>query len=160
MIENFLIVLEQVIVLFTLTAIGFICGKANVISEKDESCLASLILYIAAPCVIISSFQRDFNNTLLAGFLTTLIVFTGIYVIGIIISKLTIKSKDERKKHVLQFAVIVGNCGIMGIPLAQSIFGDEGVFYIAAIIAVYNIMIWTYGLYLISNGNGSIQIKN
>ena len=34
----------------------------------------------------------------------------------------------------------------MGIPLQQAVLGDEGVFYCAAYIIVFNVILWTYGV--------------
>ena len=66
---------------------------------------------------------------------------------AIIISVILIRNKGE--KSVLErFAAIYSNCGFMGIPLVRGIYGSEGVLYITTFMAVFNIFVWTHGVYM------------
>ena len=56
------------------------------------------------------------------------------------------RDKDEGRRRVLRFATVFSNAGYMAIPLQQAVLGDEGVFYCAAYIIVFNIVMWTYGV--------------
>ena len=58
MISNFLTVGQQVVVLFILIGVGFVCKKATLISDKAIKSLTNLALYVATPCVIIVSFKN------------------------------------------------------------------------------------------------------
>lgn len=160
MINNFINVLGQVIVLFVLTVIGVICGRTDIIDENGESNIAAITLYISTPCVIITAFQTEFNQEKMHGLYVTLLISAAIYAVGIILASLTMPDDTQVKKNVMKFAAVFSNCGFMGLPLAQTMFGDEGVFYSAAIIALFNLLIWTYGYYLMASGSSkALPIK-
>ena len=46
----------------------------------------------------------------------------------------------------------------MAIPLLQALLGDDGVFYGSGYIAAFQVVIWSYGIYLIG-GKESISVK-
>ena len=47
----------------------------------------------------------------------------------------------------------------MAIPLQQTILGDDGVFYGAVYVAVFNIVNWTYGVILMSGDKKAVSPK-
>ena len=152
-------VFTQVIILFILIFIGFILNKIKVLNEVGAKAITDIVLYIATPAVIIKSFIRDFSPTLLKnlgiGFLAGIIA----HIIFIAVSLLLLHSRDINKQKVLQFGIIFSNCGYMSLPLLQAVLGDDGVFYGATYIAVFQIMIWSYGLFLMGNGLESMTPK-
>ncbi len=159
MIQDFLIVSTQVVILFILIAIGFLCGKINFINESTSKNITNIILYIVTPCVIIDSFQREFETELLFNLGITVISAIGIHVLSIIIAHLVFRDKKDATQCVLRFGTVFSNCGFMSIPLQSAILGSEGVFYGAAFVAVFNIMIWSYGLISMSGDKKAISAK-
>ncbi len=65
--ENFIIIAQQVLVLFILIAVGFICGKKKIITDFSARHMTDIVLYVVTPCVMISAFQREFSFELLSG---------------------------------------------------------------------------------------------
>ena len=57
MLHNFLIVLQQVIVLFILILIGYFCGKRRIFSAETIRGLDFLVLNMALPCTIVRGFK-------------------------------------------------------------------------------------------------------
>ena len=110
------------------------------------------------PCVIVTSFQREFNQELLEGLITTFIAAFGSHLLCIIAAKLLIHDKQKEREYVMRFAVVFSNCGYMSLPLQNAILGGEGTFYGAAYIAVFNIFVWTYGVYLMSGDKNSVKL--
>jgi predicted permease len=53
---------------------------------------------------------------------------------------------------VLHFAAIYGNCGYMGLPLAQAMVGPKGVFYVSVVILTFQICSFTHGTFAMSGG--------
>lgn len=152
-------VFTQVIILFILIFIGFILNKANILNEVGAKAVTDIVLYIATPAVIIKSFIREFSPDLLKnlgiGFLAGIIA----HIIFILLSILLLRSKDISKQKILQFGVIFSNCGYMSLPLLQAVLGDDGVFYGATYIAVFQIATWSYGLFLMGDGFKSMTPK-
>ncbi len=160
MLDNFFIVALQVAILFVLIGIGFVSGKTNLINESGSKHLTNIVLYLVTPCVIIKSFQSvEFNSTLLRGLIITAICATLIQVISIFICKLIFRNKDESKRKVLQFATVFSNCGFMSLPLQEALLGAIGVFYGSVFVAIFNILVWSYGLIDMSGNKKEFNLK-
>ncbi len=152
-------VFTQVVILFILIFIGFILNKTKVLNDSSAKGITDIVLYIATPATIIKSFIRDFSPALLKnlgiGFLAGVLA----HIIFILVSLLLIRGGDTSQKKVLQFGIIFSNCGYMSLPLLQAVLGDDGVFYGATYIAVFQIVIWSYGLFLMGDGVKSMTPK-
>jgi predicted permease len=63
----------------------------------------------------------------------------------------------------VRYAFVFGNCGYMGLPFLQSLFGGqylgEVLIYGAVVIAVFNIMCWTIGIYMITGDKKNMSLK-
>jgi len=159
MINNILTVGNQVIILFVLMAVGFILGKNKILNENAVKSMTDLVLYTVTPCVIINSFMREFDVAMLKNLIITFIAATAWFVIDIIIANLIIHDKNKKRESVLRFGLIFSNCGYMSIPLQQALLGDDGVFFGAVFVAVFNIIVWTYGISLMDGSKNSISLK-
>ena len=149
---------QQVLVLFVLIAVGFICGKKGILTDSASKHLTDIVLYVVTPCVMINAFQREFSFELLGKILTASLCAVLIIAGSILLARLLLRDKDESRKKVLQFAVIFSNCGFMSLPLQKAILGDDGWFYGSIFVAVFNIFVWTYGLVIMSGDKKQLSI--
>ncbi|WP_255882905.1 MULTISPECIES: AEC family transporter [unclassified Ruminococcus] len=159
MLQNFLTVGQQVLIIFILIAVGFICGKTKLIKEDGAQCITNIVLYAVTPCLMIEAFQREFDPSMLFNLAIVVIAAFAVHIISILIAKLAIHDKDKSRETVLRFSVIFSNCGFMCLPLEEALLGSEGVFYGGAFVAVFNIMVWTYGLVAMSGDKKQLSIK-
>lgn len=159
MIENFITVGTQVIELFILIAIGFLCGKTKMLNDKTVKSITDIVLYIVCPCVIIENFIRPFNPEMLGGLLTTGAAALCIHIIAIVVAMLIFHDKRPERNRVYRFALIFSNCGYMSLPMQQAILGADGVFFGAVYIVVFNIVMWTFGVWLSSGDGKSMSAK-
>ena len=137
--ENFIIIAQQVLVLFILIAVGFICGKKKIITDFSARHMTDIVLYVVTPCVMISAFQREFSFELLSGLIICVACSALIFAVSILICNLIFHDKDESRKAVIRFATIYSNCAFMSLPLQKAILGDDGWFYGSIFVAVFNI---------------------
>lgn len=160
MIDNFLTVGQQVVVLFILIGVGFLCKKLNLISSSAIKSMTNLALYVATPCVIVTSFQNcDFSKDKLFNMLIMIVAVAVIHIGSIVVCSLIFRNKDEAKKVVLRVGSIFSNCGFMSLPLQKAILGNDGVFYGAIYVAIFNLFIWTYGLVTMSGDKKELSLK-
>lgn len=160
MISNFLVIFQQIIILFVLVIAGFVCGKAKLISEQGIKTLTNVVLYLATPCVIITSYIRKFSVLLLSDLLISLGMSFLIHIIGIVVAMIVFPTKNRTDKSaVMHYAVVFSNAGYMGLPLQKALLGEVGVFFGASYVAVFNILCWTYGLWCMSKESGSFSAK-
>ena len=159
MVENFLIISQQVLVLFILVAVGFLCGKKGLIDDVASKKLTDIVLYVVTPCVMISAFQREFSVELVGKIIIAAVCAALIHAGSILLAKLIFHDKNESRKKVLRFSVIFSNCGFVSLPLQKAILGDEGWFYGSIFVAVFNIFLWTYGLVSMSGDRRQLSVK-
>ena len=160
MLDNLFIVSTQVLILFILIAVGFICGKTRLITKQGAGYLTDVVLYIATPCVIVKSFQEvQYNLSLLVNLGITALCATLIHIFSIILCKAVFHNKNENRKKVLQFATIFSNCGFMSLPLQNALLGSSGVFYGSVFVGIFNIIVWSYGLLNMSGNKDDFNIS-
>lgn len=117
--------------------------------------LGSTLLQIIIPCVIIKSYLVQYSQKRLEDLLESiLLAFIG-FVISMLISYLLF----GKKHRIENFAAAFCNAGFIGIPLAQAVIGDDGVFYMAASVALLNLFQWTYGVYIMTDRRSAISAK-
>ena len=156
----FLNVLQQVGVLLILITLGFVLTKVKMLNEVGARCLTDLVLYAATPCVIVTSFIRKFEKSAATGLLISTLTAVAAHILFIVLSLLFIRAKDIKRERVLRFAAIFGNCGFMALPLQQALLGSEGVFYGSSVVAVFNIFVWSFGVYLMSGDKNYVKPKS
>ena len=146
MLGSFIDVGTQVLVLFVLIAVGVVLTRCGMITEQGSRTMTDVVLYAVTPCVIINAFQREYEPRMLGGLLTALLAAFLSLGFSVLLAELMYRKKDVDRGVVLKFSLVFSNCGFMALPLQQAILGDDGVFYGAAYVAMFNIFMWTYGL--------------
>lgn len=159
MLQNFLIVSQQVLVLCCLMALGFICNKIHWLDAKAVKSITNIVLFFVTPCVIIDSFSRDVDPSLISGLIVAAVIAFFTFGFSIAFAHLCIKDKDKDIERVYRYASIFGNCGFMALPLEHAVLGDIGTFYGTAFIAMFNLIVWTYGVWLMSGDKANIKAK-
>lgn len=157
--ENFVLIAQQVFVLFILIAVGFACGKAGVITEHASKKMTDIVLYVVTPCVMIHAFQREFTIDLLGQVAIAAGIALLILILSVLLVKLVFHDRDEARRKVLQFSVIFSNCGFMSLPLQKALLGEEGMFFGSIFVAIFNVVVWTYGLLDMSGDKKQLSIK-
>ncbi|MFW5998539.1 MAG: AEC family transporter [Bacillota bacterium] len=150
---NFSLVINQILVLFIIIFIGYILKKRNHIDEKLNQGLSRLLVEVTMPALIISSMNVKINSSLISKIKLTVILTIIIYIFLILFSNLITKflSISSSHKKVFIFAIIFGNVGFMGFPVLESIYPEFGIFYGLFNNIAFNILIWTYGIYLFTS---------
>lgn len=159
LLENFIMIAQQVLVLFILIGVGFACGKKRILTDESSKKITDIVLYVVTPCVMISAFQREFSMHLLGNILITALCATASIAATVFIAKLIFHDKNTARKKVLQFSAIFSNCGFMSLPLQKAILGDDGWFYGSIFVAVFNVIVWSYGLVMMSGDKKQMSVK-
>ena len=154
--QNFITVGTQVLELFILIALGFLCGKTKMLNDTAVKSITDIVLYIVCPCVIVQNFIRPFDTAMLQGLLTAAAAALLIHILSIVIAMLLFHDKVPERNRVYRFALIFSNCGYMSLPMQQAILGADGVFFGAVYIVIFNVVMWTFGVWLSGGEKGSL----
>ncbi|MCF0141264.1 MAG: AEC family transporter, partial [Mogibacterium sp.] len=74
-----------------------------------------------------------------------------------IICKIVTIKRDKDYAAVELISLMYSNCGFIGIPMAQGIFGSDGVLYMTAYVATANLLLWSHGVIVMS---GKADLKS
>lgn len=141
----FLTVAQQVLVLFVLIGAGFVITKTGLLTDKGAKVCSDIALFLGTPCAIINSFNRSANREQWIGLALALGASLLIHGVGIGAAQLLYRKNTERNA-VFRLTTVLSNSGFMGLPLQQAILGDDGVFYGAAYVVMFNLVLWSYGV--------------
>ena len=56
--DNVISAATQVTVLYLIVAVGFVCDKAKLFTEKTARATVNLLLHVVTPCMLINSFIK------------------------------------------------------------------------------------------------------
>lgn len=146
MLESILIAAEQTAILFVLMGFGYLARRLGMLSGATVRKLTAIVVNFTTPGLILTSFQCPFDAARLPGLGWSLAMALGWFALAIVIERAFFRHRDDVEHKELRWSVIFSNCGFMGLPLEYALFGNDGVFYGVAAIAVWNFIGWTYGV--------------
>ena len=146
----FLLIFNQLLKMLFIMLLAVICFKIGLINQEGNRNLSNLLLMVINPCVILTVYQTDYEPRLVKGLLISFAAAVIAHILAIAIARVLIRAKDNRNYAIERFAAVYSNCGVIGIPLINSVLGSEGVFYLTAYMTVFNILAWTHGLTLLT----------
>lgn len=146
------ILFNQVFIMFLLLAIGYFLFKIRFITADAANQITKIVLHVVTPAVILNTYQMDYDPALARNLLLGFGLSAAAILIAILISNFA-RIGAGRTLCIERFAVIFSNCGFMAIPLVSAIFGELGVFYTNTYITVYQVVVWTYGVMLMTGSD-------
>ena len=139
--------------------IGFVLTKKGILTDVGIKQITELVLRVAVPCLIINSYQRKFDPAMAKNLGIAILFSLAIHILYILIVPLIFRKKPDKTDRINKFSVIYSNCGFMALPLIDSLYGSEGVFYAVAYVTVFNVLYWTQGIYIYTNDIKQLSVK-
>lgn len=152
-------VIQQVVILGILMAVGFVGAKKDIINDEVGNGLAKILTNIALPTLIISSFNFSYSEDIINKIIIMFIYSLVINLIIIIMSKIVFIKYDKGKNAILKFGNIFSNAGFMGLPLILEFFGQEGLLYASIFMISYQSLLWSYGVSFFSKDKKVFNLK-
>ena len=149
------ILLRQIAIMALLMAVGILLSRRGFLSPQGTKDLGAILLRIIIPCVIVKSYITTYSRERLL----ELALSAGLALVAFILAMGIAYLVYGKRRRIENFASAFCNAGFIGIPLAQAVIGDEGVFYMAASVALLNLFQWTYGVYIMTDRKDSIRAK-
>lgn len=147
------VVVTSVFLLFALIFIGFFVGKGKIVHQESIPDLSNLVLKITMPVTVFCSIIDQSGSGGFGGPLGQ--IFAGVlamHLVSGILVFLLVKAVrvPEKDQGVWIFTCVFSNNGFMGLPLALSIFGSEGMFIMALGNVITNLLIFSVGIKILT----------
>lgn len=158
---NLQIVAVQVIILYLIAFVGFFAEKSKIFVRADATKLVDLIFYLILPFAIINSFlSMERTREHIRGLILSVLLAVLTHIFAIAVASLCFRKRPKAEQGVYHYAIVFSNAAFLALPLAQSVVGEEGVFYSSCYVAVFNVLAFTYGISRISGGKAKINVKS
>lgn len=144
------VVFGQMLVLFAMMLVGYFAYKGGWLDDDSTGRISKLVVNVFNPVLVVNGVlgqsSREGGSKVLQNMVFMLFYFVLIIFISALLPMLLHAGKQ--RKSLYQVMSVFGNIGFMGIPVIKSIFGNEAIIYVAFYILVYNLMLYTYGVFL------------
>lgn len=146
---------NQIVKMFIMIAVGYVLGRKKVVVEDTTARLSNILLMVATPCTLITSFNQPYSDEKLRGLLISFGLSAFVYTLNILLAHL-IWRKGE---HTARFCTVFSNAGFIGIPLVTGVLGIEAVFYLAPFVVCFYLFVWTAGVFIMSGDRKEVSFR-
>ena len=137
-----LILAKKILSLFLVMALGIVLVRCGIVRSQDSKVLSMISLYLVMPCVIISSFQVEYQPEILNGLLLALAASALLHLVLIVV--VGFLGKVLKLDGVEETSLIYSNAGNLIIPIVTAILGKEWVIYTSAFLSVQLFLLWSH----------------
>lgn len=137
--------------LFFVMGVGFVCGKTKFLDETAYKALTKFVFYIATSALIIQAVSsinlgdfHKFPRFILANCVILSVAYFLVY------AALRLSKVDYKTGASILFAGNVSNSVYLGLPLIRVLYGQEGIIYAVAFLAIPLTLADVIGFYLLS----------
>jgi len=154
---NIMVLVETMVVLFVIMLIGYVLNKLSILREESNSVLSELIVKVTGPVLVVSSVCG--TNEMTDKMQIIKIFFVGIllYAVLIIFSKIIINlfHLNDESGNIYSLMLIFTNTSFIGYPVLRALYGDYAIFTSAILHMPFNVLIYSYGVYMIQKKGDS-----
>ena len=155
------ITFESVAAMFLMVIVGFAARKFKLFGDDTSKAISKIIITVGQPFLMISALinaEYSLDNLKYGG--SVILVGIGVFVVSGVISRLNASLiKDKDKSAIAEYAGMFANSGFMGIPLLTAMFGQLGAFWCAFFVIVFNVVCWTWGMFILHRACPDIKVS-
>ncbi len=138
--------LEMQLTLFLIIAVGVLFARLGLIGKEGRKNLTDLVLYLVLPCNIVGAFQNEASTHNVMDCLIVFLISCGIQLAMAIYGKLAYKNQPDARRRSVRYGLICSNAGFLGNPIAEGVFGAEGLVLANFYLIPQRIMMWSEGI--------------
>lgn len=148
--QQFSVVLNQLIGMGVMLIAGIICVKARLLNEESLQGICRLILNVGIPMLVFSNAVSGTTRADLFGSAAIIGITILLYMLLIVSMWLLAKLLRLPGEHgrMFQGGFIFGNAGFIGLPLVLALFPKQGALYFALMSLTDQFFFWTYGVWI------------
>ncbi|MCD7824782.1 MAG: AEC family transporter [Clostridiaceae bacterium] len=151
------VLLKQITELFFMIFLGYGLFRGGLMSVGFNKQLTAFVLNVTTPAMVLSSVltqidagKGGYHSAVPLILLVTAGLFLLFPVFGFFIIKLLRVPKQQQGLYL--FMTTFSNIGFMGFPVVNALYGTTAVFYTALVNIIFNIFVFTAGLFMIHYG--------
>lgn len=137
---------KTVFTLVILIGVGYLISQLGWYKKEHKTFLSHLIINVSIPAVVIKTFFQTFPRELLFTSGSMVVISVVSLVITYLMAEVFAKLLKLDRNRRISFTSLssLSNCMFIGVPVAQSIYGDESIPYVMIYYVVSVIILWGF----------------
>ena len=145
------------ITIFLLVAVGFVVKRIHIVGPQGQKNINDMVIYVILPCNILRAFLDSPAENGFLSYLEVLIISVFIQAFCVIYGKIAFRKEPEGRQKCLRYGTICSNAGFLGNPIAEGVYGAEGLMLASIYLIPQRIMMWSSGLAVFSGTSDKKQ---
>lgn len=139
--------------IFALIGVGFLVRKLNIISLQGQKSMTNLVVDVILPCNIFKAFLSADLDQIRADGLWVLGISLVFHIFCIFYGRLLFRKPPESERKCLRFAALCSNAGFLGNPVAEGLYGLEGLALANIYLIPMRTLMWSSGVAIFSGSH-------
>lgn len=138
------------ITIFLLVAVGFLLKRIHLVGPQGQKNINDMVIYVILPCNILRAFLDSPAEDGFLSYLEVLLISIAIQAFCVVYGKIVFRGESEDRSKCLRYGTICSNAGFLGNPIAEGVYGAEGLMLASIYLIPQRIMMWSSGLAVFS----------
>lgn len=156
------VLVPQMIVFVVLMVIGYLCAKTNFAGREFTRDASKMVINIFMTATVLNSVlvaDTRLSGGELLQVMLALCLSVGLGWVIAAISCRLLKLGD--KAPLFELLIAVMNSMFIALPVVETLFGSQAVFYCSLSCIPFNVLLYTFGIYRLQGGEGSgVRLKD
>lgn len=131
--------------LFLLMIAGFLFRK-YLVGEAFQKGLTDVLVDLILPCNIITSFQVEMNSEIFRNSISIFVISLANQLICLALGAVLFRWCAEVNRPALKYGTLCSNSGFLGMPVAEGIWGKEGLLLASVFLIPQRVFMWSIGV--------------
>ena len=147
---DFISLISKMISFIALMLVGYVCVKKNILDKNFSKGLSFLVMNVFLPCTILNSVIANHPDISGAQLMHAIAMLSLAMLLPYIFAAAAARLFCLGGKNAAVFELLcsVINTMFIGLPILESMFGSIAVLYCALSCLSYNLLLYTYGTWL------------
>lgn len=161
---DFTTIFMAMIKLFLILIVGYVCHKTNIFPEQTQTVMTRVVLYVTTPCTILYSVLGSTSlpdaKTIALLLVVSVVCYGVVGAFAWVAARLLRLRVEQRKIYMAM--LLFSNCGFIGFPVVQTIFGNDTVFVASVYNLPFQLLLYSLGVYLTQgnkDGKGGFRLS-
>ena len=142
--------------MFLMILIGAGMRKIQIVTTEGRRSMTNLVVNLILPSNILYAFSKADASA----FRSMLVVVAMAFLIQLawyLLSRVIWRGMDESRRGVMRYAFQFSNCGYLGNPVIEGLYGAPGLVYASVFLLPVRLFMWSVGLECFQKGAGSLR---
>ena len=149
--------METLVTLQITIFLGFVLKRIHIVGPQGQKNINDMVIYVILPCNILRAFLDSPAENGFLSYLEVLIISVFIQAFCVIYGKIAFCKEPEGRQKCLRYGTICSNAGFLGNPIAEGVYGAEGLMLASIYLIPQRIMMWSSGLAVFSGTSDKKQ---